>query len=146
MRNQGGHSCSFRLHNILCGTGFGALTLEPIDRTTGRKLVWALVDPETGAAVPRQRVQFRAGPRRRPHHSQTSRQPRHTRGQVTHVLQLVGNRVIRPVIDRIFPFVRTPDAMARAESRRTIGKVIVDMRTQPDQVEKPLSRGGTSHG
>jgi DNA-binding HxlR family transcriptional regulator len=43
-------------------TGFGAPTVETIDRTTGRKLVLALVDPETGAAVPRQRVQFRPGP------------------------------------------------------------------------------------
>lgn len=43
-------------------TGFGAPTVETVDRTTGRKLVLALVDSETGAAVPRQHVQFRAGP------------------------------------------------------------------------------------
>lgn len=43
-------------------TGFDAPTVETIDRTTGRKLVLALVDPETGAAVPQQRVQFRPGP------------------------------------------------------------------------------------
>jgi len=43
-------------------TGFGAPTVETIDRATGRKLMLALVDPETGAAVPRQRIQFRPGP------------------------------------------------------------------------------------
>jgi DNA-binding HxlR family transcriptional regulator len=43
-------------------TGFGVPTVETIDRTTGRKLVLALVDPATGAAVARERVQFRPGP------------------------------------------------------------------------------------
>lgn len=43
-------------------TGFGAPTVETIDRVTGRKLVLALVDPETGTVVPRERIQFRAGP------------------------------------------------------------------------------------
>jgi hypothetical protein len=36
--------------------------VETIDRKTGRKLVLALVDSKTGAAVPAQRVQFRPGP------------------------------------------------------------------------------------
>jgi DNA-binding HxlR family transcriptional regulator len=43
-------------------TGLGAPTVETIDRKTGRKLVLALVDSKTGAAVPAQRVQFRPGP------------------------------------------------------------------------------------
>jgi DNA-binding HxlR family transcriptional regulator len=43
-------------------TGLGAPTVETIDRKTGRKLVLALVDSKTGAAVPVQRVQFRPGP------------------------------------------------------------------------------------
>lgn len=43
-------------------TGFGAPTVETVDRLTGRRLVLALVDAETGAAIPRDRIQFRAGP------------------------------------------------------------------------------------
>ncbi|MCO5118704.1 MAG: helix-turn-helix transcriptional regulator [Burkholderiaceae bacterium] len=43
-------------------TGFGAPTVETVDRATGRKLVLALVDAQTGIAVPRERIQFRAGP------------------------------------------------------------------------------------
>jgi hypothetical protein len=36
--------------------------MEMVDRTTGRKLVLALVDAETASAVPRERVQLRPGP------------------------------------------------------------------------------------
>lgn len=43
-------------------TGFGSPTVETIDRETGRPLILALVDAETGAAVPRDRIQFRPGP------------------------------------------------------------------------------------
>lgn len=43
-------------------SGFDAPTVETIDRETGRPLVLALVDPETGTAVPRDRVQLRPGP------------------------------------------------------------------------------------
>ena len=42
-------------------TGFDAPTVEVVDRLTGRKLVLALVDPKTGAAVSRDRVQVRPG-------------------------------------------------------------------------------------
>lgn len=43
-------------------SGFGAPTMEMVDRETGRPLILALVDAETGAAVPRDRVQLRPGP------------------------------------------------------------------------------------
>jgi DNA-binding HxlR family transcriptional regulator len=43
-------------------TGFDAPTVEAVDRMTGRKLVLALVDPKTGAAISRDRIQFRPGP------------------------------------------------------------------------------------
>ena len=43
-------------------SGFGQPTLETIDRKTGRKLVLALVDAETGKAVSLDRIQLRAGP------------------------------------------------------------------------------------
>ena len=43
-------------------SGFGAPTVETVDRTTGRPLRLALVDPETGTAVPSHRIQLRPGP------------------------------------------------------------------------------------
>jgi DNA-binding HxlR family transcriptional regulator len=43
-------------------TGFGAPTVETVDRATGCKLVLALVDPKTGVAAPRDRIRFRPGP------------------------------------------------------------------------------------
>ncbi|MGY1410518.1 winged helix-turn-helix transcriptional regulator [Luteimonas sp. A611] len=43
-------------------SGFGAPTVETIDRETGRPLRLALVDPETGTAVPTNRIQLRPGP------------------------------------------------------------------------------------
>jgi DNA-binding HxlR family transcriptional regulator len=43
-------------------SGFGQPTVETVDRETGRPLMLALVDAETGAAVPRDRIQLRPGP------------------------------------------------------------------------------------
>ncbi|MGQ0590213.1 MAG: winged helix-turn-helix transcriptional regulator [Sphingosinicella sp.] len=43
-------------------TGFGAPTVETVDRDTGRPLVLALVDAETGQAVPLDRIRLRPGP------------------------------------------------------------------------------------
>jgi DNA-binding HxlR family transcriptional regulator len=43
-------------------TGYGAPTVEVVDRETGRDLRLALVDPATGRAVPRERIQYRPGP------------------------------------------------------------------------------------
>jgi DNA-binding HxlR family transcriptional regulator len=43
-------------------TGFGAPTVETIDRETGRPLMLALVDTETGQAVPPDRAMLRPGP------------------------------------------------------------------------------------
>lgn len=43
-------------------SGFGAPTVETIDRETGRSLKLALVDAETGVAVPLDRIELRPGP------------------------------------------------------------------------------------
>lgn len=43
-------------------SGFGAPTVELVDRETGNELRLALVDPETGQAVPRDRISLRPGP------------------------------------------------------------------------------------
>jgi NADPH:quinone reductase-like Zn-dependent oxidoreductase len=66
--------------------------------------------------------------------------------QLSEIARLVDNGVIRPVIDQVFPFERTADAMARVQSGRAKGKVIVDMSTRSHQIEEPLSRGGRTHG
>jgi NADPH:quinone reductase-like Zn-dependent oxidoreductase len=54
--------------------------------------------------------------------------------QLSEIARLVDSGVIRPVIDGVFPFKRTPDAIARVKSGRAKGKVIVDMRTESNQV------------
>jgi NADPH:quinone reductase-like Zn-dependent oxidoreductase len=54
--------------------------------------------------------------------------------QLSEIARLVDSGVIRPVIDGIFFFKRTPDAIARVKSGRAKGKVIVDMRTESNQV------------
>ena len=43
-------------------SGFGQPMVEIIDRETGRPLTLALVDAQTGVAVPLERAQLRAGP------------------------------------------------------------------------------------
>ena len=43
-------------------TGFGAPTVETIDKETGRPLRLALVDSETGQAVPARRATLKPGP------------------------------------------------------------------------------------
>ncbi|MFI4933556.1 MAG: winged helix-turn-helix transcriptional regulator [Caulobacterales bacterium] len=43
-------------------SGYGAPTLQVVDRQTGRELRLALVDVATGQTVPRHRVAYRPGP------------------------------------------------------------------------------------
>jgi DNA-binding HxlR family transcriptional regulator len=43
-------------------TGFGMPTVETVDSETGHPLRLALIDPETGVAVPKDRIQLRPGP------------------------------------------------------------------------------------
>lgn len=43
-------------------SGYGAPTIEVVDRDTDRELRLALVDPQTGQAVGRERVKLRPGP------------------------------------------------------------------------------------
>ncbi len=43
-------------------SGFGQPTVETVDRVTGRPLTLALVDAETGEAVPLNRIKLRPGP------------------------------------------------------------------------------------
>jgi NADPH:quinone reductase-like Zn-dependent oxidoreductase len=48
--------------------------------------------------------------------------------QLTQMTSLIESGVIRPVIDRVFPFDATADAMAYVEAGRARGKVVVKVR------------------
>jgi NADPH:quinone reductase-like Zn-dependent oxidoreductase len=48
-------------------------------------------------------------------------------GQVAEITSLIDAGIIRPVVDRIFPFAATTEAMAHAEAGRARGKVVVSL-------------------
>ncbi|MHC8378440.1 NADP-dependent oxidoreductase [Pseudomonas sp. MDT1-16] len=48
--------------------------------------------------------------------------------QLREITALIDSGVIRPVVDRIFPFESTPDALAYVETGRAKGKVIVKVK------------------
>ena len=49
-------------------------------------------------------------------------------GELAKITSLIDDRIIRPVMDRVFPFASTKEAMAYVEEGRAKGKVIVSMR------------------
>jgi alcohol dehydrogenase len=49
-------------------------------------------------------------------------------GQLAKITPLIDNGVIRPVVDRVFPFASTKEAMAYVEAGRAKGKVVVSVR------------------
>jgi alcohol dehydrogenase len=48
--------------------------------------------------------------------------------QLREIGSLIDSGIIRPVIDRIFPFESTKDALAHVESGRAKGKVVIKVR------------------
>jgi len=48
--------------------------------------------------------------------------------QLTEITSLIDHGIIRPVVDRVFPFASTKEAMAYLESGRAKGKVVVSIR------------------
>jgi NADPH:quinone reductase-like Zn-dependent oxidoreductase len=48
--------------------------------------------------------------------------------QLTEITALIDAGIIRPVVDRVFPFASTKEAMTHVESGRAKGKVVVSMR------------------
>ena len=48
-------------------------------------------------------------------------------GQLAKITSLIDEGVIRPVVDKVFPFTLTKDAMAYVESGRSRGKVVVSL-------------------
>lgn len=49
-------------------------------------------------------------------------------GQLAKITSLIDKGVIRPVVDRVFPFASTKEAMAYVEAGRAKGKVVVSVR------------------
>ena len=49
-------------------------------------------------------------------------------GQLTEIASLIDEGAIRPVVDRVFPFASTREAMAYVEAGRARGKVVVSLR------------------
>jgi len=48
--------------------------------------------------------------------------------QLTEITSLIDDRIIRPVVDRVFPFASTKEAMAYVEAGRAKGKVVVSLK------------------
>ena len=48
-------------------------------------------------------------------------------GQLTEITSLIDDGIIRPVMDRVFPFASTKEAMAYVEAGRAKGKVVVSL-------------------
>ncbi|WP_143151484.1 zinc-binding dehydrogenase, partial [Rhizobium tibeticum] len=49
-------------------------------------------------------------------------------GQLARITALIEASVIRPVVDRIFPFERTDEALSYVETGRAKGKVVVAVK------------------
>jgi NADPH:quinone reductase-like Zn-dependent oxidoreductase len=49
-------------------------------------------------------------------------------GQLSEITALIDDGIIRPVVDRVFPFASTKEAMAYVEAGRAKGKVVVSLR------------------
>jgi alcohol dehydrogenase len=48
--------------------------------------------------------------------------------QLTEITSLIDAGIIRPVVDRVFPFASTREAMAYVEAGRAKGKVVVSLK------------------
>jgi NADPH:quinone reductase-like Zn-dependent oxidoreductase len=48
--------------------------------------------------------------------------------QLTEITSLIDDGIIRPVVDRVFPFTSTKEAMAYVEAGRAKGKVVVSLK------------------
>ena len=49
-------------------------------------------------------------------------------GQLREIGSLIDAGIIRPVVDRVFPFAETKEALAYVETGRAKGKVVVKVR------------------
>ncbi len=51
--------------------------------------------------------------------------------QLSEITSLIESGVIRPVVDKVFPFEKTGDALAYVESGRAKGKVVINIEQKP---------------
>jgi NADPH:quinone reductase-like Zn-dependent oxidoreductase len=49
-------------------------------------------------------------------------------GQLSEITSLIDDGIIRPVVDRVFPFTSTKEAMAYVEAGRAKGKIVVSLK------------------
>ena len=78
-------------------------------------------------------VAFASFTRRRRRLAETLREPlavtvRDGPRRVAGIASLIDEGIIRPVVDRVFPFASTKEAMAYVEAGRAKGKVVVSLR------------------
>ncbi|MGH6889037.1 MAG: NADP-dependent oxidoreductase [Rhizomicrobium sp.] len=57
--------------------------------------------------------------------------------QLGKITSLIESGVIRPVVDRVFPFEATGEALAYSETGRLKGKVVVNIKQQPGSAARP---------
>ena len=50
--------------------------------------------------------------------------------QLTEITSLIDAGMIRPVMDRVFPFASTKEAMAYVEAGRARGKVVLSVKSR----------------
>jgi NADPH:quinone reductase-like Zn-dependent oxidoreductase len=48
--------------------------------------------------------------------------------QLSQIASLIESGVVRPIVDKVFPFEKTPDALAYVETGRAKGKVVIKVR------------------
>ena len=54
-------------------------------------------------------------------------------GQLQQITTLIESGVIRPLVDKVFGFEATNEALAYVESGRAKGKAVIAVKQQPDR-------------
>jgi Zinc-binding dehydrogenase len=87
---------------------------------------------------------------RRPHPlAETLREPlavtvRNGPRRVTEIASPIDEEIIRPVVDRVFPFASTNEAMAYVEAGRVRGKVVVSLKVKSGESPRHERRSSRS--
>ena len=66
--------------------------------------------------------------------------------QLSQITSLIDSGIIRPVMDKIFPFEQTNEAMAYVESGRAKGKIVISRSTYLQMVRTLYFRHDQSCG
>jgi NADPH:quinone reductase-like Zn-dependent oxidoreductase len=74
-------------------------------------------------------LSYRIAAKAKRHHAQYSFLFMRANGrQLAKITSLIDDGIIRPVVDRVFPFASTKEAMAYVEAGRAKGKVVVSLK------------------